>query len=170
MSWRRFKGSSPIKLGLKRTYAEVAEARQGDEVAAPVCIVAQDGDKLCVNPDGMALLQSLESVPVAVIAVAGLYRTGKSFFMNQLAGAKPRKKQPASGFRVGHDTESCTRGVWVWLALGRLVKKKKTIRLEVVEDEGEEEEGEGGGAGENGGRRENRRSFDPLRSLLWFLL
>jgi len=96
--------------------AEVAEARQGDEVAAPVCIVAQDGDKLCVNPDGMALLQSLESVPVAVIAVAGLYRTGKSFFMNQLAGAKPRKKQPASGFRVGHDTESCTRGVWVWLA------------------------------------------------------
>ena len=87
---------------------------------APVCLVAQDGPELRVSPDGMALLQSLGSAPVAVISVCGNYRTGKSFFLNQLAGVKPRKHEPAStgnpsGFRVGHDTESCTRGVWMWL-------------------------------------------------------
>ncbi len=93
---------------------------QLQESAEPVCLVAQDGAELCVAPEGMALLQSLGSATVAVITVAGNYRTGKSFFLNQLAGVKPRKHNPActksrDGFRVGHDTESCTRGIWVWL-------------------------------------------------------
>eukprot|EP01050_Picozoa_sp_SAG11_P012394 SAG11_NODE_1374_length_5090_cov_8.176718_2_plen_362_part_00 len=153
------------------------------EHGGPVCLVAQDGEELRLHPDGVALLQSLGSVHVAVVAVAGLYRTGKSFILNQLAAAPAADRgggsdapssagqelaaertapaaagsaaaapitvteQPADGaggglgglgvdhvedfqrsargggdaaaaggrgFTVGHDTESCTRGIWVW--------------------------------------------------------
>ena len=93
-------------------------AGNDSEGAEPVCLVAQDGAKLSLAPEGMDLLQSLGSVPIAVLCVAGNYRTGKSFFLNQLAGVKGRKHTAAakaSGFHVGNDTESCTRGVWVWL-------------------------------------------------------
>ena len=40
--------------------------------------------------------------PVAVITVAGLYRTGKSFILNQLAGGQ-------DGFDVGGSVGPCTR-------------------------------------------------------------
>jgi hypothetical protein len=49
------------------------------------------------------------------VCLAGQYRTGKSFFLNQLAsrGAKATANK-ANGFRVGPTTESCTRGIWLW--------------------------------------------------------
>ena len=61
-----------------------------------------------MHADGVAMLQGLGSTPVATLSVAGVYRTGKSFFLNQLI--------KGSGFTVGSSTESCTRGIWMWLA------------------------------------------------------
>ena len=74
---------------------------------APICLISQEGEQLQVHADGMALLGRLGTTPVATVAVAGMYRTGKSFFLNQLCGAP--------GFKVGHTSESCTRGIWVWV-------------------------------------------------------
>ena len=116
-----------------------------DRGAEPVCLVEQDGERLRVAPEGLALLQSLGSSPVAVITVAGNYRTGKSFFLNQLAGVKPRKQNDSSsntsttsGFHVGHDTESCTRGVWVWLVPAEVWSHPAdpTVRLLLMDTEG----------------------------------
>ena len=94
------------------------------------------------------MLRQLGPAPVAVVAVAGLYRTGKSFLLNQLVAANtdgppdparaamPSEQTPppegggeggsgggdggdggggGGGFTIGHDTESCTRGIWVKL-------------------------------------------------------
>ena len=48
---------------------------------------AADGESaLEVTDEGIALLESLGPGPVVVIAVAGVYRTGKSFFLNRIAG------------------------------------------------------------------------------------
>ena len=44
---------------------------------------------------------------VAVIAIAGPYRTGKSFLANRFIG---RMK----AFTIGSTVQSCTRGIWMW--------------------------------------------------------
>eukprot|EP01052_Picozoa_sp_SAG31_P027232 SAG31_NODE_2532_length_5555_cov_2.362170_1_plen_234_part_00 len=54
------------------------------EEEGPVCLVVQNGPELQLHPDGERLLRSLGRTPIAVIAVAGLYRTGKSFLLNQV--------------------------------------------------------------------------------------
>ena len=74
----------------------------------PVRLVSQQGDALALDPEGLRQLAALGTTPVAVLAVAGMYRTGKSFLLNQLVDAP--------GFRVGSTTESCTRGIWMWVA------------------------------------------------------
>eukprot|EP01052_Picozoa_sp_SAG31_P012623 SAG31_NODE_742_length_12424_cov_16.082353_14_plen_838_part_00 len=80
------------------------------EQGAPVCLISQDGDQLQVHEAGLEVLRQLGTTPVATIAVAGMYRTGKSFFLNQLCGAPV-----GTSFRVGHTSESCTRGIWLWV-------------------------------------------------------
>jgi hypothetical protein len=58
--------------------------------------------------DGNTLkkLSQLEG-PVAVISIAGLYRTGKSYLLNRLLGRQ-------SGFAVGPSVNPCTKGIFVW--------------------------------------------------------
>ena len=55
----------------------------------------------------MELLASVPA-PLAVVAVAGLYRTGKSYLLNRII--LDRK----SGFGVGPSVNPCTKGLWVW--------------------------------------------------------
>lgn len=46
--------------------------------------------------------------PIGVVAVAGMYRTGKSYLLNRII--LNRKK----GFSVGPTVNACTKGLWVW--------------------------------------------------------
>ena len=55
----------------------------------------------------LASLAQVEA-PVAVISVAGLYRTGKSFLLNRILIGRP------NGFRVGSTVNACTKGIWIW--------------------------------------------------------
>lgn len=73
-------------------------------MAAPLIVCQEDGTYQ-VHDDGAALLSQLTR-KIAVIVVAGTYRTGKSFLLNQLTGQK-------GTFSVGHTVESHTRGIWV---------------------------------------------------------
>ncbi|KAL1276620.1 hypothetical protein QQF64_036243 [Cirrhinus molitorella] len=68
----------------------------------PVCLIetASDG-KLFVQQSAMQLLEQIQQ-PVVVVAVVGLYRTGKSYLMNRLAG-----KQTAP---LNHRP----KGIWMW--------------------------------------------------------
>ena len=51
-------------------------------------------------------------VQVAVVAIAGLYRTGKSYILNKIIGRE-------GGFSVGPTVKACTKGIWIW---GRAVE------------------------------------------------
>lgn len=52
----------------------------------PVCLIDTESDgKLCVQQSALQILQQIQQ-PVVVVAVVGLYRTGKSYLMNRLAG------------------------------------------------------------------------------------
>lgn len=60
-----------------------------------------------MNPKAVDQLSKIEG-PVGVITIAGLYRTGKSFILNQLAGKQ-------HGFDIGATVEPCTEGIWLWV-------------------------------------------------------
>ncbi|RXN37828.1 guanylate-binding 1-like protein [Labeo rohita] len=73
----------------------------------PVCFIDADSDgKLCVQQSALQILQQIQQ-PVVVVAVVGLYRTGKSYLMNRLAGKQ-------TGFALGSTIESRTKGIWMW--------------------------------------------------------
>jgi hypothetical protein len=72
----------------------------------PLITFSEDEDQLKVNDEAVELLRRIDG-HVAVVAMAGLYRTGKSSMLNWLLGRQ-------SGFRVGPTIERCTRGIWLW--------------------------------------------------------
>ena len=88
---------------------------------AAVPLVVADGDGLRVTQQAEALLASIAE-PVAVVAVAGPYRSGKSFLLNCLVdeaepvGAEPRPGTVPPAFGVGSTTNACTRGLWLYAA------------------------------------------------------
>uniref|UniRef100_A0A671MG50 Guanylate-binding protein 1-like n=1 Tax=Sinocyclocheilus anshuiensis TaxID=1608454 RepID=A0A671MG50_9TELE len=73
----------------------------------PECLIdTESGGKLYVKESALQILQKIEQ-PVVVVAVVGLYRTGKSYLMNRLAGQQ-------TGFALGSTIESKTKGIWMW--------------------------------------------------------
>uniref|UniRef100_A0A0E9QY72 GB1/RHD3-type G domain-containing protein n=1 Tax=Anguilla anguilla TaxID=7936 RepID=A0A0E9QY72_ANGAN len=54
---------------------------------SPVCLIENTDGNLSVNSEAVEILMGLYQ-PVVVVAVVGLYRTGKSYLMNKLAGKK----------------------------------------------------------------------------------
>ena len=85
-----------------------------------ICLISQDDEKLVVHADAVRALAALGSAPIAPIAVAGLYRTGKSFRLTQLGltAGRAADQKTEKTFVVGSTTESCTRGIWMWIAPG----------------------------------------------------
>ncbi|XP_061452504.1 guanylate-binding protein 1-like [Rhineura floridana] len=75
---------------------------------APMCLIEnKPGDKLHVNKRALRILQSIQQ-PVVVVAIVGLYRTGKSYLMNKLAG------KDKGGFSLGATVQATTKGIWMW--------------------------------------------------------
>ena len=66
----------------------------------------EEDKKFIVNEDALNALRNIQT-PIAVIAIAGLYRTGKSFLVNRIIGQQ-------KGFQVGPTVEACTKGIWLW--------------------------------------------------------
>jgi hypothetical protein len=64
-------------------------------------------DKFLVNPQAVAFLESLGNKPLAVVALAGPYRHGKSFLLNRVILQHP----PGVGFDVGETVNACTKGL-----------------------------------------------------------
>ncbi|XP_021265530.1 guanylate-binding protein 4-like isoform X3 [Numida meleagris] len=73
---------------------------------APLCLVNNKDGVLSLNPAAMAVLQEVPQ-PLVVVAIAGPYRTGKSFLMNRLA-------QRRTGFPLGPTVRAETKGIWMW--------------------------------------------------------
>nr|DBA18991.1 TPA: hypothetical protein GDO54_014879 [Pyxicephalus adspersus] len=76
----------------------------------PICLIEnrEEGgkSKLVVNPEAIRILSNIYQ-PVVVVSIVGLYRTGKSYLMNRLAGVQ-------KGFSLGSTIQSNTKGIWMW--------------------------------------------------------
>jgi GTPase Era involved in 16S rRNA processing len=56
----------------------------------------------------MVLFESIpRNMKVSIVAIAGPYRTGKSFLANRLLNQ-------SQGFDIGSTTQACTKGIWIW--------------------------------------------------------
>ncbi|CAG8740013.1 8914_t:CDS:2, partial [Acaulospora morrowiae] len=67
----------------------------------------EDGfGKIVINNAALEILDNIKE-PVAIMAVVGSYRRGKSWFANVLHGRH-------DGFELGSKVEGCTRGIYMW--------------------------------------------------------
>ncbi|XP_021562735.1 guanylate-binding protein 6-like isoform X2 [Carlito syrichta] len=57
----------------------------GPKMLAPICLVENNNEQLLVNQQAIEILDEIAQ-PVVVLSIVGLYRTGKSYLMNLLAG------------------------------------------------------------------------------------
>ncbi|XP_025791046.1 guanylate-binding protein 1-like [Puma concolor] len=73
---------------------------------APVCLIENTEGQLVVNQEALEILSATKN-PLVVVAIVGLYRTGKSYLMNKLAGKN-------KGFSLGSTVQSHTKGIWIW--------------------------------------------------------
>ncbi|XP_028643978.1 guanylate-binding protein 1-like [Grammomys surdaster] len=77
-----------------------------NNMPSPICLIENVKGQLTANQKALEILSAITQ-PVVVVAIVGLYRTGKSYLMNRLAGKR-------SGFSVGSTVQSETKGIWMW--------------------------------------------------------
>ncbi|XP_059544928.1 guanylate-binding protein 1-like [Myotis daubentonii] len=99
----------------------------------PVCLIENTNTQLLVNPEALKILSAITQ-PVVVVAIVGLYRTGKSYLMNKLAGQQ-------KGFSLGSTVQSHTKGIWMW-CVPHPKKPNHTLVLLDTEGLGDVEKGD----------------------------
>ncbi|XP_042548257.1 guanylate-binding protein 4-like [Dipodomys spectabilis] len=92
---------------------------------APICLVENEKEQLMVNPEAVKILEAITQ-PVVVVAIVGMYRTGKSYLMNRLAGHN-------QGFQLGSTVRSQTKGIWMWCVTH---PRKPNFTLVLLDTEG----------------------------------
>uniref|UniRef100_A0A4W5NPW9 Guanylate binding protein 2 n=1 Tax=Hucho hucho TaxID=62062 RepID=A0A4W5NPW9_9TELE len=109
-------------------------AGQTVSMKEPVCLIENDSDgKLRVVRSALDILDQIDQ-HVVVVSVVGLYRTGKSYLMNKLAGEK-------KGFALGATIQSKTKGIWMW-CVPHPEKRDHTLVLLDTEGLGDVEKGD----------------------------
>ena len=100
---------------------------------APICLVENWKNQLTVNLEAIRILEQIAQ-PLVVVAIVGLYRTGKSYLMNRLAGRN-------HGFSLGSTVQSETKGIWMW-CVPHPTKPTHTLVLLDTEGLGDVEKGD----------------------------
>ncbi|XP_060248584.1 uncharacterized protein LOC110564147 isoform X3 [Meriones unguiculatus] len=100
---------------------------------APMCLIENKNKQFLVNPRAIHILKAI-SQPVVVVAIVGMYRTGKSYLMNCLAGQN-------HGFPLGSTVQSQTKGIWMW-CVPHPTKPNHTLILLDTEGLGDVEKGD----------------------------
>jgi GTPase Era involved in 16S rRNA processing len=83
--------------------------------------------KFEVTQQAMMFLESLpHNKKIAIVAIAGPYRTGKSFLANRLLNQ-------SQGFEIGATTSACTKGIWLW---NKPIQLRDDIQMLLIDTEG----------------------------------
>ncbi len=89
--------------------------------ALPLVTFNQNSNNFATN---LATLEVLAGVPepLAVVSIAGLFRTGKSFLLNRVilhtpsarTSRRTARAPTTPGFGVGNTVQAHTKGIWMW--------------------------------------------------------
>lgn len=89
-------------------------------------IKIDNAGKCTLTEEAEEMLSKIDN-NLAVICIAGIYRSGKSYLLNRLLGRQ-------DGFEIGPNISSCTKGLWIW---GDTIKlKNKNTEVLVIDTEG----------------------------------
>ncbi len=89
-------------------------------------IKIDNAGKCTLTEEAEEMLSKIDN-NLAVICIAGIYRSGKSYLLNRLLGRQ-------DGFEIGPNISSCTKGLWIW---GDTVKlKNKNTEVLIIDTEG----------------------------------
>ncbi len=92
----------------------------------PIHIISIDpAGNLLLHQEALTMIKSIKK-KVAIISVAGQYRTGKSFLLNRLLGRQ-------NGFELGSTINPCTKGLWIW---NRPVNVTEDVQAVFIDTEG----------------------------------
>ena len=92
----------------------------------PILLIDIDENGQCsLNPTALNIIKNIQG-PVSVIAVAGLYRTGKSYLLNRIIGTQ-------TGFEIGPSVNPCTKGIWMW---GKPFELEDGTQMILIDTEG----------------------------------
>ena len=105
------------------------ECQQGKAIVL-VSFTKDEGFK--ITKEGTEFLLSIKE-KVGVIAIAGRYRTGKSFLVNRIISDAKGK---STSFSVGPTINPCTKGLWVWNQTIDVEKSGEAMKVLVVDSEG----------------------------------
>jgi len=79
----------------------------GTYYSGPLQLIRIDDAGKCHLQENAASILNQIQGRLAVVGIAGLYRTGKSFLLNRLLGLQ-------EGFEIGPSVNPCTKGLWIW--------------------------------------------------------
>ncbi|XP_065761876.1 guanylate-binding protein 6-like [Muntiacus reevesi] len=77
----------------------------GPKMMEPIYLIENKNAQFSVSQKALHILKKI-SQPVVVVAIVGLYHTGKSYLMNRLAGQN-------NGFPLGSTVQSKSKGIWM---------------------------------------------------------
>lgn len=114
--------------------SHVPKPTGGDDGKAINFIVYDKEDGFEVSEEAKEFLLQMKDEDLGVIAVAGKYRTGKSFLLNRILLQQTADK----GFGVGPTINPCTKGLWLWNQPIELTdpRTNKPFKCLVVDSEG----------------------------------
>lgn len=96
-----------ILLNSSQLQSNINTINELKEEAIPLITFNTKEKKFFFNPDAEKILTKIEGA-IAVVSVAGMYRTGKSYLLNRMLLNR------SSGFQVGPSINPCTKGLWIW--------------------------------------------------------
>ena len=83
-----------------------------------------------MNEEAKEVLENIKD-EIAVIAVAGKYRTGKSYLLNWII-----LEEKYNGFGVGPSINPCTKGLNIWSEPIEIEWDGKKLKILVIDSEG----------------------------------
>ena len=84
-----------------------------------------------VTPESLDFLRTITG-KIAVIAVVGKYRTGKSFLLNRII----LNNRGKVGFGVGPTINPCTKGLWIWSEGVEIDLEGEKVTVLIIDSEG----------------------------------